>query len=272
LTSAISLLKYNQVRQLSSHNSYDGAGPKGDLRAQFENGTRSFELDLHVAAPHHWDVYHVFPPGDYIANLTDGLHQLRRLHDDVPTHEVVTVWLELKDGGRSRSHEPADLDRTVKTLVGDLVFGPAHLSAGHAGESLRGVIASRGWPLLESLKGRLLFVLMGDDEAAAEYSLSLRLNALCFAAPEHDIVGKVLRPGQEWSNAVFFNCHNTDGSDSPLLVHQLGLVSRLWRVDSQREYAFALSCRAHHVATDHVTSDLFLPRLVDKNGRPFAPF
>jgi hypothetical protein len=91
--------RYNEARQMSSHNSYDGDGPKDDYDTQLEKGVRSFEVDLHLSDQHsNWDVYHttnVFSGGDFTDNLIGFLRRMRQWHDAHPNHEVITLWLEI---------------------------------------------------------------------------------------------------------------------------------------------------------------------------------
>jgi hypothetical protein len=114
---------------------------------------------------------------------------------------------------------------------------------------------------------------MGNDTAGQQYLESRGLLGSCFVASEDDLTLK-LNPGlgNIWLNSIFFNCHNSDGLEVPQAVYQGGLVSRIWRIDDQDEYDFALSSKAHHIATDHVTRDLFSPRLLDSGGNFFRPF
>jgi hypothetical protein len=267
--------RYNLVQQISSHNSYDNNGPKDDIATQFRMGVRSFELDLHISnEPANWGIYHVFPPGDFVKDLRDGLAQFKALHSQFPNHEVVTIWLELKDDWAGNGHRPPDLDSRISQDLPEMVYRPRDLSASTANATnLRDTIRLTGWPTLESLRGKFLFVMMGNDQANFQYLAMFGKNGCCFAAPEEDLEKKFdLNPGDPWSNSIFFNCHNIDGLQVPQRVYRSGLVSRIWRVDDQGEYDFALSSMAHHIATDHVTRDLFSPRLVDAAGNPFRPF
>jgi len=269
-------LRYNEVQQISSHNSYDNNGPKDNIEVQFDDGVRSFELDLHNSIePRNWDVYHDFPPADFVRSLKAGLAKFKALHDRFPNHEIVTVWLELKNSWADNGHLPSDLDARIDEDLGHLVFRPTDLvSQAHGAESLREVVKHTGWPTLEDLRGKFMFVTMGNDPAGKTYLETVGWNGSCFVAPEEDVIEKLSPgPGNEvWLNSVFFNCHNNDGAEAPQMVWHHGLVSRIWRVDDQDEYDFALSSKAHHIATDHVTHDLFNPRLIDSEGNCFRPF
>ncbi len=284
-------LRYNQVQQLSSHNSYDDNGPKDNIETQLARGIRSFELDLHNdAAAGNWSVYHVthvFSGGNYIDNLKGGLAKFRKYHNEHPNHDVITIWFELKDDWKGDGHNPADLDATIDASMGGLIYRPAMLKQGAPGASnLRDAIRRVGWPELDSLGGKFIFVMMGNDKANERYLYDVLGydggfrdghqgyvgNRNIFAAPEDNVLAKLnLKPGDNWLNAVFFNCHNNDGLNIPAAVYRAGFVSRVWRIDSQAEYNVALASKAQHIATDHVTRNLFLPHLVDGSGRPFRP-
>lgn len=270
---SIDHLKYNQIRQISSHNSYDSNGPKGNVAAQYAMGTRSFEFDLHLSGnAGDWDVSHYGGHGDYVRTLRDGLAQLAALHAQHPGHDSITVWLELKDDWRSDGHSPTDLETAIQSLLPGVVYTPGALRAGKPPTtSLREVVDQSGWPTVSQLKDKFIFVTMGNDDAGAAYIASRQVQAMCFVAPEDDLEEKLARPTRTWAESVFFNCHNNDGAMVPREVYRRGYVSRIWRVDDQQEYDFAMGSLSHHIATDHVTEDLFIPRLVE-DGRPFATF
>jgi hypothetical protein len=98
-------------------------------------------------------------------------------------------------------------------------------------------------------------------------------NHACFVAPEEELVGKLTVPGGDiWLNSIFFNVHNTDVTAPIVPIHELGFVCRIWRIDDQGEYDRALASKAQMIATDHVTQDLFHPRLVDAVGHPYLAY
>jgi len=139
--------------------------------------------------------------------------------------------------------------------------------------SLREAIRKNGWPVLRDLRGEFIFVLMGGDDSSEAYLRDQGRNGTCFAAPEEKILEKINVPADSpWQNSIFFNCHNLDGAAAPRAVFDNGFVSRIWRIDDQGEYDFAMSSLAHHLATDHVTQDLFRPLLTHSNSQPFSPF
>src|SRR5262249_21825532 len=242
--------RYNEVQQISSHNSYDDNGPKDNIETQLAMGVRSFELDLHNSDQRaNWDVYHVTPifsGGDYIDNLRGGLAKFKKYHDEHPNHEVITIWLELKDDWKAGGHEPRDLDARLDEELPGLIYRPAAILASAPGASnLREAVRRAGWPTLEALRGQFRFVMIGNCKPGARYLYDVlgyqgsvadghegyRGNRNVFAAPEDDLRGKLnLKPGDNWLNSIFFNTHNTDGIATPLAIVRSGFVARIWRI------------------------------------------
>lgn len=94
--------EYWEIRQLSSHTSYDEDGYKCDLEVQADAGIRSFEFDLHnerqpwlgTGAYDHsvWGVYHTWgSQGEYCGTLSECADKLMRWHYANPEHEVITL-------------------------------------------------------------------------------------------------------------------------------------------------------------------------------------
>ncbi len=314
-------IRYNEVRQISSHNSYDecGSNPlycahKPDLPQQADLGVRSFEIDIHQGglgwgdSPHSdWDVYHIGGgSGDHCGHLSQCLAKLRIWHDGHPNHDVITVWIELKSQWEVGGHHPVDLDnnRLEQDLRG-LLYTPGDLLRNCPGAAtLQDAVTNCGWPTLESLRGKFIIVLMGDDQRQlANYLDDVNQyrggygvgnngyhgNKICFVAPDISTY-EAREIDQEyratsgrtvsWHNAVFFNIHNAasevwaSGNNlwAPArIVFQRHLVSRAWRIDNQNEWAQARINLAHHLATEHVAQELFTPRAVDVCGLPMEP-
>jgi hypothetical protein len=281
-------LRYNQVRQISSHNSYDRCGlnplrcsPKGSLEQQADVGVRSFELDLWSQGrgpgaadppPADWAVFHATNMrhgGDHCERLSQCLQKLRGWHEAHPGHEVITLWLELKRGW-SNGHSPAELDRRLQAQLGDTMLRPPQLMARcPRARSLQEALRSCQWPTLDELRGKVLVVLMGNNRAARDYleTVDGGRSRPCFVAPE--LAGSGASTLRDWPGAVFFNLHNTDGMAGARLAFSENLVSRVWRLDGTSEWQEAREGRAHHLATDAVMADLQEPRAVDRCGQPF---
>jgi hypothetical protein len=170
-------------------------------------------------------------------------------------------------------HSPPDLDnnRLEKDLKG-LIFSPNDLlQRCPVSPTLQASVRRCGWPTLDSLKGKFIIVLHGDDEQAARYLTDVnqyqggpevgnneyRGNKVSFVAP--DMTTREVISDAKWVNAVFFNVHNTDGLELSKLVYDKGMVSRIWRIDNTFEWLQARANKAHHIATDHVSQERFVP-------------
>jgi hypothetical protein len=284
--------RYNEVQQISSHNSYDDGGffgvqkRKGNLRQQADAGVRSFELDIHNgqllgdSPSEDWDVYHSGGGrGNYIGSLSEGLDSLRAWHDNHRNHEVITIWLELCDDWKDGGHMPGNLDNLLLIKLGSFAYCPQYLLYANArpGTLKEAVLNNgNGWPFLDDLRDKFIVVLMsGDDRRVASYLESRDTHGVCFAAPSNLIPGKVLKgPEESWGNAVFYNVDVHSAGDAKF-VYEHGFVSRVTDdggVDNQRDWQTAINNLAHHVATDNIHSDILEPRLVDDRGNPFRPF
>lgn len=268
--------RYNQVQQISSHNSFDEDDLKPGLYEQAEARVRSFELDIHQGAPggdsprSDWDVYHsIGDTGDHCGRLSECLAILKRWHDDNPNHEVITIFLQLVDPWQSGGHMPVDLDdnRLAQDLPG-LIYRPQELLRRCPGAaSLQEAVTRCGWPTLTSLRGRVIIVLNGDIGTVANYGPYG--GKLCFIQPQNISFADLRSP--QWQNAVFYNCEPSHATDA-LAVEQARLVSRMYITqsgDDQAAYDIAMNSRVHHIATDHATQQFFEPRLVDVCGKPF---
>jgi hypothetical protein len=147
-------LRYNFVQQKSSHNSYD---KELSLTEQLELGIRSIELDIHItkgqqdALADDWYVFHIDAPFLRSTNcetLSLCLQELQAFHEANPNHEVITVWVDLKDDFNT-GHSPEALDAVLTESI-ESIFTPEQLlSSCDGATTLRDAV--RGgcrWPTL----------------------------------------------------------------------------------------------------------------------------
>ncbi|MBU8897599.1 hypothetical protein KRR26_18440 [Corallococcus sp. M34] len=254
---------YNEVRQKSSHNAYQR--DEALLEQLVFHGIRSIELDVHNGkggrprTPGDWFVYHdSSAPGTSCDRLSDCLDVLRAFHLAHPRHEVVTVWLDLKDNFE-RTRRPEDLDaRILQHLDPAWVVTPAHLMAACPGATAlqRAVTGACHWPSLDAMRGRFLIVLTGGSLSSAGGRLdtyvaggSEAVERLAFIAPD---LADATRLGAR-ADVVFFNLKLSRVKLAER-VHAEGFVSRVWGVNSAEAWFAALRAQAHHLATDKVNA------------------
>ncbi|MEU9112912.1 phosphatidylinositol-specific phospholipase C domain-containing protein [Streptomyces sp. NPDC048483] len=92
---------------------------------------------------------------DFGACLAD----MKAWHDANPGHRPILVKIEMKDGFNAKGGRgPAEFDALVRQKLGDAVYGPGDLTAGHAtpDEAVR----AGGWPARSALAGKFLIELI----------------------------------------------------------------------------------------------------------------
>jgi len=254
--------RYNEVRQKSAHNSY--TRQEALLDQLVYHRLRSIELDIHIGksgwspVATNWYVYHadVVAAGTTCHRLSDCLQELRAFHDAVPNHEVVTVWVDLKDDWQpGTSHGPTDLDaRILQHLPASAIWKPSDAKAACPGASTlqQAVTAPCSWPGLSSLEGKFIFALTGagpTEPKMAQYTGGGldAFNHLAFIAPSISSWPSIYTN----NGAVFLNLNVGDRAVAQN-VNVAGLVSRVWGIGNASEFNSARSYSAHHLASDYV--------------------
>src|SRR5437868_14570776 len=100
---------YNQVRAKSSHNSYQRIESIGDQIVYHR--VHSLELDIHMSgAAGDFQVFHdTDSTNNRCRTLTGCLRNITAEHDLNPNHEVITIFIDLKDAFTT-GHDRATLD------------------------------------------------------------------------------------------------------------------------------------------------------------------
>lgn len=279
---------YNEVRQKSSHNSYD---KKETILDQLVyHRIRSLEFDLFrkrfefiqgntvlVAAPAgDWFVFHV--PGGSFSRcelLSECLDTLLTFNRANPMHEVITVWLDLKyesfPGSGPVLEEspmsPNDLDDLIRGYFkDDVVFRPRDIGCGRA--SLQESLRVCGWPSLSNLRGKLIFVLTdpGGAQLRTYQEKGGTFDRTAFVAPAISDV----REMKNHPDAVFFNI---DGGKKFVLREFDDFIVRAWGLNKEDNWKNALAQKVHHLATDKVNyhKDIWA-QTHNKKGWPFECF
>ncbi len=256
-------IKYNQVRQKGSHNSYQRSEGYPDQALYWR--IRSLEIDIHnsnnrdgwPALNGEWYVYHSSSDDETSVNtLSDALDVLWSFHQAVPDHEVITIWLDLKDSFVASSDQtPESLDNLLASKLGrNNIWGPPDL-IGTSGD-LQAAVAASSWPILESLQGKFIFACTTGDLSSPDSHLNQYVDngatanqRLAFVAPELTNSADISR----YDYAVIFNLSSSYiglGQN----VYDAGFISRAYGLDSQNNWCKGWDSSVHHLTTNKVNA------------------
>lgn len=252
-------LRYNDIRQKSIHNAFQRHEGIPDQFLYWR--VRSLEVDLHTAdvfgssTKGDWAVYHSWhDPMSTVARFSQFLQICRGLNRVVPRHEVMTLFIDIKDPFPTRSdanHSWKAFDALLDESLGSRLYRPRdlwHRAEGASG--LRESIGLNDWPTLDELRGKFIAVLTGSREQLANYakSASAALKRSAFLSTPVDSPGDI--PGT--SDTVFFNINGEEHLHLVDRVKPLGYVARAYYVNSQEMWRHAVGQDCHHIATDKV--------------------
>jgi hypothetical protein len=254
-------LRYNEVRQKSAHNAFQQ--PEGVYDQVVYWRIRSLELDLHRGKIGHgglrgdWYIYHgAHNPNTSVHRLSDFLQMCRGIRRAVPKHEVITVFLDIRDifhATPSAAQSGPALDRVLVEQLGERrLYRPGDLLDRAPGsETLQEVIQVGGWPTFAELQGKMMFVLTGPQDLLETY-LGSRPPHKCvaFLSGKADRASDV--PGAN-PEVVFFNMSDKRVKLASK-VHQAGFVSRGYYINDKKRWKGAVEHDCHHLATDHINA------------------
>jgi hypothetical protein len=182
---AASSPRLERTWQIATHNAYWVNHGVGD---PFASGTqerfvdqiavdavRSVEIDVHRddARPHRFRVYHTNPGNSLCDSLDTCLGNLSAIDAALPSREVLTIVVELKEITASnfdRDHTILDLDATFVRSFGDRLVRPRDVldrctSAGLCPTSLSDCVAMLGFPTVDELRGKVIVAVLGNWDA-----------------------------------------------------------------------------------------------------------
>ncbi|WP_274912210.1 phosphatidylinositol-specific phospholipase C domain-containing protein [Streptomyces sp. WZ-12] len=167
---------YGTSTAVGVHNAYEKAKYPYFADA-LDSGAALIEVDVWTnGLGGTWRVSHSNPMGNYSNCVGAGtaaelrtkdrnqdfagcLADLRAWHDAHPGHRPILIKVEMKDGfNAKKGRGPAEFDALVRDKLGDAVYGPGDLAAGHA--TLDEAVRSGGWPSRADLTGTFLFELI----------------------------------------------------------------------------------------------------------------
>jgi len=242
-------VRYNQVVQKDSHNSYDRQEGIYDQMIYWR--LRSIEFDLHNAGPGQWNVYHNVDSGSNVHTFEAALELCLGFHQSATQHEIVTVFMDIKNPFDD-THTPDQLDATMRNILGSLVFGAPDLMAYNPGATnLRDAVMNGAWPKLQELRGRFMFVL--TTGTAAVYVGPNGSEATRRPAFYGLTTSSVNEVGAK-DYVVFYNINGNLSQVGPAAMAK-NLIARAWGADSQGTWDADLPY-VNHLATNKINSSV----------------
>lgn len=262
-------IPYNQVTLKTIHNSYERDEPLLD-QLLYDN-VRSLEIDIHKgkgadAPAGQWYVYHTnLPTQDNTSCkfFDDCLAAMAAFHKAMPDHEVVTLYVDFKDGWVT-GHAPEDLDKHISDVLGrENIAAPADfLSACDGAANLRAAVSGNcKFPSLGSLRGKFIIAGTGGsgcdaNSNASKYGGAKPTDRLAFISADLN-ADCPLEKYDSLPNIIFLNM-SIDDKDRAQAVRDKGLVGRIYKggltggLDSEADFNTAKTAGAQQLATDKV--------------------
>ena len=193
-------IKLNEIQMLATHNSYKKTGSDigrffvglGDsfeearalkygyknLTDQFEAGVRSMEFDLRLRKTQFVLTHVPLVDNSSVApDFSQSLEEIALFSSNHPNHIPIIILMEIKDDWMILDHalqviESEDLENLNLLLVdklGDQLFTPQMMM--ETGKTLKETIQTTGWPTVNSLLGKVIFVLHPGNFTDMYYEL-----------------------------------------------------------------------------------------------------
>ena len=192
-------LRMNQIQVIGTHNSYHVQPPESTMKlvekvtseaeaweyshapldVQLDRGVRSFELDIHFSEGG-FAVLHV-PYLDYRSTcekLVQCLETVKAWSEAHPRHVPISFLLEGKDEGyvldpvniKPLNAQALDLlDAEIRSVFAETQLITPDLVRGGAA-TLEEAVRGHGWPALDSVRGRVMFILHEQGGVRDQYT------------------------------------------------------------------------------------------------------
>ena len=203
---ADSSIKLNEIQMIASHNSYKKRGTAlgklfiglgsdfresnalkygyKDFTAQFEAGIRSMEIDLRMRKTSFMLTHVPLVDNSSVApDFAMALDEIKLFSDHNPNHVPIIILMEIKDDWMILDHAlqvigPDQLTLLNQLLIdklGDILFMPNEML--EADKTLLETVQSTGWPSVQSLLGKVIFVLHPGNFTSPYYELDESLES-----------------------------------------------------------------------------------------------
>jgi hypothetical protein len=250
-------LRYHQVSQKASHNSYQRAESVGDQLRLHQVTT--IEFDVHAVTPlglpapqGDWLTYHTQTDNKSNCRLLSECLALVAAYDrEQPNHQVTTIFFDVNQMG-GPGHARNDFYRVItNALPVEKIVKPTDLMAAcPAAKNLKEAVTKEGcgWPVLSDVRGKFLFVVSGGSALFARgYE------------PKTDLVfltdSNVTQMDESEPNRVFYNMRGPQ--EFVRQVRAAGFVTRVYGLNDRESFLAARKLGANLLATDCVDIEKF---------------
>jgi len=199
-------IKLNEIQMLATHNSYKKTGSDigkffvglGDsfeearalkygyknLTDQFEAGVRSMEFDLRLRKTQFVLTHVPLVDNSSVApDFAQALEEIYLYSSNNPNHIPIIILMEIKDDWMILDHalqviEPEDLENLNILLtekLKDQLYTPKMMM--ETGKTLKETVQTTGWPSVNSLLGKVIFVLHPGNFTDMYYELDETLDS-----------------------------------------------------------------------------------------------
>jgi len=247
-------LRYNQVQQKASHNSYQR---KESIITQLKDfRIRTIEFDIHKkagASERDWWVYHNLK-GDatVCGTLSECFAKVIEFHRAEPEHEVVTIFFDVEPLGVKADKD--DLNRMfIKSFPAGAILKPWDLMAACPSATNLQESVTRpgcGWPRLKDIRGKFILVITGGFKVFQDLNYDLKNDSFFLASYARAPEAISLVPDQ-----IFFNLAGPDAFAKT--AQEAGFVSRCYWLNSRKDYESAMKLGANLLATDNLDPKQF---------------
>ncbi len=275
---------YNKITFKGSHNSYERRESISKQLTHYKkNGETSYngncmalEFDIwrHTKPIRNervdsglWTVNHFVNTGPQLSRY---LQELMDWHNKTPNHHPIMVKLDVKsnNGGYQNFHDQIDV--YLKNYFNqNLIYKPRSLFKNN-GISLVENVQNYGWPSVNELKGKFIFVLTGNQDWGDKYSkTNLRTQRLCFSMKNMAADRTNVYPPSS-GNIAFFNFHifsrNTDKWTKVISrFANKKLITRVYTANSDKNFRNSINAKVNCVSTDKIRNHKWA--LVNPNGK-----
>lgn len=148
-------------------------------------------------------------------SFSDCLKRINAWSDRNPNHTVITVFIDKKENWSeaNEARKPNDLDNLLLSIFPkEKIYTPSLYKKNEL--NLKDASTKFNWPSIDSLKGKIIFVITNGTEITSrnvldEYLTLQKANSICFVAPEIQNENEIWRlPGFSKENSldvIFFN-------------------------------------------------------------------